>query len=159
MANCGSHGCSLRDISIIQHCNSKPHSLLGQQHLQRRPHPNPYTLWPTRRERTNADPQNQLSLCSVDGAAPLPCQSFCPTLIFMTKRIFQLRSTLSDAELLNIESRVSKYLAKHDSIANREIRDMTGFGSDQVGQFLRTMIERGVLRKIGAYSHTRYTLP
>ena len=69
------------------------------------------------------------------------------------------RSILNEDELASIEARVLKYLATHESIANRDIREMANIGYDQTGKFLTEMIERGVLRRVGSNSQTRYTLP
>lgn len=77
----------------------------------------------------------------------------------MARRLSPTRSALSEAELSKVESRVMKYLATHESIANRDIRELADITYDQAGEFLRTMNERGTLRRIGAHSQTRYTLP
>jgi predicted HTH transcriptional regulator len=55
-----------------------------------------------------------------------------------------------------VEKQVSDYLTSHPSITNRELRRIAGVSYDQAIAVFHELIARGILKRIGSGSGTKY---
>jgi hypothetical protein len=69
------------------------------------------------------------------------------------------RSTLTDDQIRHVEQIAMRYLEKHLSINNRELRRLSDITYDQATYFFNRMLKAGRLLRTGRTAGTRYVRP
>jgi len=67
-----------------------------------------------------------------------------------------LKTKLTSEEISRFRGLVFEYIKTHGSIRNRELRAISQFSYDQATHFFSEMVRRGVLKRMGTRSGTRY---
>ena len=69
------------------------------------------------------------------------------------------RSTLTEDQIRHAEQIAMRYLEKHVSINNKELRSLSGITYDQATYFFNCMLKEGRLLRTGRTAGTRYVRP
>ncbi len=69
------------------------------------------------------------------------------------------RTVLTENEFTQVKEAVFPYFSRHESITNREIRELTNISYDQAINFFNRMVAQGHLKRVGKASGTKYVLP
>src|SRR5207247_11318555 len=73
--------------------------------------------------------------------------------------VYMPRSTSPDAQIRQLEPIAMRYLEKHGSINNRELRRLSDITYDQATYFFNRMLKAGRLLRTGRTAGTRYVRP